>query len=222
MTGYAHNVNRVTIFGSSYGGAEIWSTGFYMGTPGGDAPIPSESSAAAIKAAWQTFFTATGTSISYLWKTEGIKIAHLDKVTAKTVDVPVTSYYTTAIAGQNAGTGYPPQVSVVATLLADNGKGYGGKGRMYLPGVAAGLDGTGHIAPGVNATLATGMANFFAAVNGSTDAPGILVNASQGADREVASGRVNRPVTHIRVGNVYDTQRRRRNALTEVYATDEI
>jgi hypothetical protein len=66
------------------------------------------------------------------------------------------------------------------------------------------------------------MANFFASVNGSTDAPGILVNASQGADREIASGRINRPVTHIRVGNVYDTQRRRRNALTEVYATDEI
>lgn len=219
---YLHNVNRVTLFGSSYGGAEIWSTGFFMASPSQDAPVPSEASAAAIKTAWQTFFTSGQNMFGYLWKTEGVKIAHLDKTTGKTVGVPVTSYYTTAIAGASTGIGFPPQVSLVATLLADNGKGLGGKGRMYLPGIQQGLDATGHVGSPFNQTLATNLASFFNAINGSIDAPGVVVNASQGRDTGLAQGWVNRPVTHVRIGNVYDTQRRRRNALTEIYATDEI
>lgn len=219
---YAHNVNRVTIFGSCFGGQEIWSTGFYMASPGADAPIPSEASAVAIKDAWGTFFGAGANMFGYLWKSEGVKIAHLDKVTGKTSGVPVTSYYSTAPQGASTGIGFPPQISVVATLLADNGKGFGGKGRMYLPGIQQGLDATGRIGSPFNQTLATNLAAMFASINASFDAPGVVVNASQGKDTGLATGMVNRPVTHIRVGNVYDTQRRRRNGFTEIYATDEI
>lgn len=222
MAGYLHHVNRVTFFGSSYGGSEIWSTGCYFGAVDGDSMVPNESMAAILKLAWQDFFTATGSTISYLWKTEGVKIAQLDKATGKTIGVPVTSYYTEAIAGQSGQTGFPPQVSLVATLLADNGKGYGGKGRMFIPGVAISIDGTGHLAPGQNQTIATGLANMFASIAGSVDNPGTLINASQGRDTGLATGMTNRAVTHVRVGNVYDTQRRRRNALVESYATDEI
>lgn len=222
MADYAHNVVRCTIFGSSFGGQEIWSTGFFLGIPDQDVPEPSEASAAAIKTAWQAFFTSGSHMFGYLWKTEGVKLAVLNKIAGKTQGVPVTSYYTTAIQGASTGNGYPPQVSVVATLLADNGKGFGGKGRMYLPGIAQGLDSSGRMGAPFNQTLATGLANFMASVNASMDVPGGVINASQGTDRELLSGRVNRPVTHIRVGNVFDTQRRRRNALTETYATDEI
>jgi hypothetical protein len=219
---YAHNVNRVTIFGSMYGGAEIWSTGFYLGLPDGDAPIPSEASAQAVKDAWATFFGAGANMFSYIWKTEGVKIAHVNKADGKTSGVPVTSYFTTAPEGGSPQIGFPPQVSVVATLLADNGKGLGGKGRMYLPGIAQGLDATGHMGSPFNQTLATNLAGMFDSIAASFDAPGQLINASQGRDTGVAQGWVNRPVTHIRVGNVYDTQRRRRNGLTESYATEEL
>lgn len=219
---FQHRVNRVTLYGSSYGGAEIWTTGFYMGITSADVGAPSEASAAAIKTAWQTFFTATAQTISYLWKTEGVKIAPMlaDGTTVK--DEVVTSPYTTAIQGQSAATGFPPQVSLVATLLADNGRGLAGKGRMYLPGIAASIDGTGHLATGTNQTIATNLKTFMDAVNGSADVPGQLINASHGRAPFTGSTATNRIVTHIRVGNVYDTQRRRRNSLVESYATSQL
>jgi hypothetical protein len=138
------------------------------------------------------------------------------------IDGVVNSPYTTALVGGNAGTGYPPQVSVVATLLADHGRGLAGKGRMYLPGVAVGLDGTGHMAPGTNQDLANRLKTFFDAIQGSFDVDGTLINASHGRAPFTGSTATNRTVTHIRVGNVYDTQRRRRNSLVESYATSEL
>lgn len=219
---YRAKVNRVTIYGSSYGGQEIWTTGFYLGNLDTDVGLPSESTAAAIKTAWQTFFTATAQTISYLWKTEGVKISPMNVDGTTDIDNVVNSPYATAIQGQSAGTGFPPQVSLVATLLADNGRGLAGKGRMYLPGVSVGIDGTGHLAPGSNQTIATNLANFFEELEASMDVQGQLINASHGRAPFLGSTATNRAVTHIRVGNVYDTQRRRRNSLVEAYATSEI
>jgi hypothetical protein len=121
MAGYLHDVNRITIFGSVYSGAEIWSTSFYAGNPSADAAVPNESMAAAVKTAWGTFFGAGANMFGYQWKTEGVKIALLDKATGKNKGVPVTSYYTAAPVGAATGIGFPPQIALVATLLADNG-----------------------------------------------------------------------------------------------------
>jgi hypothetical protein len=93
---------------------------------------------------------------------------------------------------------------------------------MYLPGIQQGLDATGHAGGTFNQTLATNMANMFEEIGSSFDSPGALINASHGRDVGLGAGMVNRPVTHIRVGNVYDTQRRRRNGLVESYATSEL
>jgi uncharacterized protein YqgV (UPF0045/DUF77 family) len=217
--GYAYKVNRVSIFGTSYSGAEEWSTGFFLGNLDSDVATPNEAQCQAVKDAWETFFEANGNSIPYLWKTTGVKIAHI-KLDGKTdLDNVATSYYTPEIVGPNAGTGFPPQISVVATLLAGNGKGLGGKGRMYLPGIALGIDGTGHFPPGSNQGVADRLAAMFNTIEASFDIAGQVINASQGRDTGLFEGKVNRAVTHIRVGNVYDTQRRRRNQLVESYAT---
>jgi len=44
----------------------------------------------------------------------------------------------------------------------------------------------------------------------------ILASAGRGT---AGTGARNEPVTRIRVGNVYDTQRRRRNQLAETYVS---
>lgn len=219
---YAYKVNRVTIFGNSYDGAEEWSTGFFLGQTAADVGTPNEAMAAAIKAAWATFYGAGANMFGYRWKTDGVKIAHL-KTDGKTdLDNVVTSYYTTPVQGASTGIGFPPQVSVVATLLADNGRGLAGKGRMFLPGIQQGLDATGHMGSPFPQTLATNLAAMFATIESSFDVVGQLINASQGRIAIGGTAPLNRDVTHIRVGNVYDTQRRRRNQLTEIYSTDEI
>lgn len=216
---YRAKVNRVTLYGSSFGGQEIWTTGFYLGNTDSDVGVPNESTAAAIKTAWATFCGATDVVMSYMWKTEGVKISHFNADGTTDLDVVVNSPYTTAIEGGSGQIGYPPQVSLVATLLADNGKGLAGKGRMYLPGIAAGLDTTGHIGGTQHQNIANRLAAFFNEVEASIDVQGQVINASHGRAPFTGSTATNRAITHVRVGNVYDTQRRRRNALTESYAT---
>jgi hypothetical protein len=216
---YAHKVVRCTLFGSMYSGAEIWSTGFYMGNEGSDAAEPTEAFADVVLASWQDFFTATNTSISFNWKTHGVKLAlYNEDETTDTANV-VQKTYTTAIAGQNGGAGFPPQVSLVASLLAGLGTQRGDKGRMFIPGVASGLDTTGHATTGYAQTIATNLKTFFDDLNGSFDAPGQLINASHPSSIPSGALPLNKLVTTIKVGNVYDTQRRRRNALAESYAS---
>jgi len=218
---YAHRVNRVTISGQMYGGNEIWTTGFYCGSASGDAPAPTDAAAEMIADEWQTFFTAVGTAISYLWHTNTVKITPISAGGA--IDIPgIKSYsYPAAIVGQSGAAGNPPQVALVATLVADSGVGNGGKGRMFIPGLTAGVDTTGHIPTGTANTVAAGIATFLGNVGASFDAPGLPINA---AKTSVATGTlaINRVLTSVKVGNVYDTQRRRRNALAETYSTDTI
>lgn len=219
---YAHRVNRVSMIGTMYNGGEIWSTSFYAGATGGDAPEPTDAMAEMVADEWQPFFTSTSTVISYLWKTTMIKITPIGA--NGVIDVPkIKTYaYPTAIEGNHTGNGFPPQCSVVATLIADSGVGIGGKGRMYLPGVASGLDNTGHIGTTVAAALASGLATFFSNVGASLDAPGLPINASKGTPTTTGLLAINRVLTTVRVGTVYDTQRRRRNALAENYQSDTI
>lgn len=218
---FAHKVNRVTMSGTMYGGNEVWTTGFWAGSQTADAPAPTAEGAEAIADEWQVFFTATATAISYLWKTDTVKITPYNA--AGTIDVAgIKSYsYPTAIVGQSGGAGNPPQVALVATLIAGNGIGNGGKGRMFIPGLTAGVDTTGHIPTGTANTIAAGLATFFASVNASIDAPGLAINAAKTAPI-TGNLAVNRALTIVKVGNVYDTQRRRRNALAEVYSSDTI
>lgn len=215
---YAHKVVRCTLFGSMYSGAEIWTTGFYYGAPDADAADPSEAAADVILDAWEDFFTATNTSISFNWKTNGVKLALLNTDGSTDTANVVQKTYTTAIAGQNAGSGFPPQVSLVASLLAGLGTQPGDKGRMFIPGVASGLDSTGHATTGYNTTIANNLKTFFDALNSSFEMPGQLINASHPNIVVGGPSPVNKTVTTIKVGNVYDTQRKRRNALAENYA----
>jgi hypothetical protein len=130
--------------------------------------------------------------------------------------------YTTPIAGADVSSGHPPQIALVASLLAGTTKGVGQPGRMYFPGVAASVDPTGHIASSYPISIATTLAAFFAAINGSVDRPGAVINASAGGTGANIAPAVNREITDVKVGNVYDTQRRRRNALVETYSSHAV
>lgn len=219
---FAQRVNRVTMSGSMYAGGEIWTTGFYAGGTGTDAPEPTDAMAEMVADEWQTFFTSVSVKVAYLFKTATIKVTPISA--AGVIDVPkIKSFsYPTAIEGAHTGNGNPPQCSVVATLIADSGVGLAGKGRMYLPGIGSGIDTTGHLATSDANAIASALATFFANVNGSFDNPGLAINASH---RPIVIGDptpINRVLTSVRVGNVFDTQRRRRNALAETYSSDTI
>jgi hypothetical protein len=214
--GFAHSVKRVTIEGISFAGAEEWTTGFYVGLEGGDASNPTTAVADAIRDAWLTFFTSGGSYISNYWNTTRIKVSQLAADGTTFEDNTVYSAYSTLPSGGKSGGSFPPQIAMVATLMSDRSTGIGSKGRMFLPGIWE----TVQVSGGINGTSALSIANnlktFLNAVETAAPASEQIILATHGHKTD-GSGKANVNVTKVRVGTIYDTQRRRRNQLTENY-----
>lgn len=219
---YANAHVKVTIFGTSCGGAEEWSTGFRMGSEdGGSGNFGIGAGFAdALLPLWSTFFTATASKFGSHFQTVGIKCAVILPDGKTDLGNVVTASYATPIAGALGAGIMPPQVALVAQLAAASPVGLGAKGRMYLPGISAAITGaTGKISSTDAASVANGLRTFLDAAESATNSPGYVINASKGRPGVPFTAPVNRRVTQVRVGDVYDTQRRRRNSLTETYST---
>lgn len=120
-----------------------------------------------------------------------------------------------SIPGTAAGN-HPPQTAIVASLRsASPGPKY--RGRMYLPLLSGTVSTTTGLFPSADATSIAGAVKaYLAAVAGLTSWGGagwVPVVVSQTPTGTRAD------VTAVKVGNVFDTQRRRRNKLVESYST---
>lgn len=215
---YAHRVQRVTISGTMFGGAEEWSTGFFLGAEGADAPDASEQAATDILDAWRVFFENGTSYISTAYHTTQVKIAAWDVNGHTEPDQVFYAYPQTELNGSTGVTVLPPQCSLVVTLLSDRPRGKASKGRMYLPGLATmPAAATGKLSAPVVTSIADNLKTFFDALVGDADIPGQLILAAKGTGPLPALTAQNDFVETIRVGDVVDTQRRRRNGLVEVY-----
>jgi hypothetical protein len=100
----------------------------------------------------------------------------------------------------------PFQCATVISLLTASATRHG-RGRFYLPPLAASFLLNGKLNSTAMTTLDTAWTAFFDSLN--TDGVNPVVRNR--------TGHVSTPVTSARVGDVIDTQRRRRNKLTETY-----
>lgn len=110
----------------------------------------------------------------------------------------------------SSGNSMPPQVALVGTLLT-GAPGRSQRGRIYLGGVgSAGITATGRVSTATRDAAALGLAGFYRRVRHVAGAPDafrpVVVSPTLGTARKI---------THVQVGDVYDTQRRRRNKLVE-------
>jgi hypothetical protein len=212
---YAHKVKRLTFSGTCFGGAEIWSTGLFIADPSADVGTASQAEVDAYAARWSTFFGLLANQFSFKYTTTQTKLSVLD--TAGHPD-PLNTVYNTALvtSGGLSNAIFPPQITIVGSLRSTTIHGKATHGRMYLPGIATSIDiTTGKMPSGQVNTLATAFQTF---VNGlNTDSPGTEVVALCSK-----IGAVTQAVTHVEIGDAYDTQRRRRNGLTEVYVNKTI
>lgn len=218
----AQKVVHVTLHGHMLNGGEEWQTGFYVGYADQDAQTPTQAYADLVRDQWAAWMATTGSFISYNYTFTAVKAVLLEKNGKYGSNTPVESFPTSAVAGGYTGGEMPPQVALVATLIGGSGKGLGGKGRMYLPGICAPIDPTGHILNTTCQGIATSLAGIFNQLDSSMDAPGHVINVSRGHKTDLLGvvsydNARNVKVNGVRVGNVYDTQRRRRNALAETY-----
>lgn len=225
---YAFRVNRVQISGTCFAGQEEWSTGFYMGATDADAADPGTIAAAAIGGFWQTFFTNGTSAINQGFKTAHVKVSQLQTDGDVDLDMIDIYDYPTPISGTNTGPPQAPQVTLAVTMTSDYQRGLAAKGRMYLPGINLPIFyNDPHISPTEQNGIATTLKTFFDAVNASSSVPGYIILASKGhkvpgspdPDDYSYSGGRNARVTGLKLGNVYDTQRRRRGDLVEAYVS---
>lgn len=114
-----------------------------------------------------------------------------------------------------------PQASVVISLRTESTLGKGNYGRMYLPHTSLPNEPFTPYASTLSTQQTADAASTFI-----LDCFGVL-NATITADvRPVimsqAAGTPIRGITNVKVGNVTDTQRRRRNQLQETYASSQV
>lgn len=224
MVTFAHSTWKVTLLGTMYGGAEEWSTGFYMGnvTPGDVGQAPTVADCQEVATAWQTFFTTANSDFSNNYLTIGCRIA-LTHEDGK-ADPAGTEYYyfPVPIQGINSNVKYPPQVALAATLTTDKVRGWGSKGRMYLPGISKLVTGDGRMSTTDATTIKTNFRTFINAVNTNNDhGYKVIVNSAAKTTTPTHAAEINE-VTGVRIGTVFDTQRRRRNGLIEQYQSQTL
>jgi hypothetical protein len=220
----AYRTTRVTISGVFLGGLEEWSTGFWIGENDADADLPTQQLADDIRTAWQTWFTSQAAYISNAYTSTLVKLSSVGTDGKSDANDTVYSTFTGNAAGARAEL-LPPQIALVATFQGPQARGLASKGRMYLPGVVRQIGVNGKIDGTTQASMLAAFRTMLQAINASTATDNVLMLASHGQlnrDGTVKVGgraAVNHEVVSVKIGDVYDTQRRRRNGLVEVYQT---
>lgn len=216
-----HRVVRATFSGTMFGGSEIWTTGFHFGWDNKDADPITAQGMADVSAAWEVFFKAASSQVSSQYTYDMLKFAVINNDGHTVADSAQYHAPGTTVVGGGSPAALPPQVSLVASLRNSEPRGLATKGRMYLPGISAGVQATGKLDSFTRDGIATNLKTFFDACYNDADLPGNPVLISVGRGPLHTDGNIRR-VTQIKVGDVYDTQRRRRNALTEAYKTLQV
>lgn len=214
---YPMNVVRVSLEGTCFGANEIWQTGFWLGNPTQHAEAPTIEKAEAIAQAFSQFFTNVTSSITSSYRFTTVRMTYHLALGGIDRDATVIYDLPTPVTGSASGTSQQaPQIATVATLMTALPRGRGSKGRMFLPCNGASVDSTGHISTTVQTNIATNLGAFLGAVDIIGSGQDDVVNVSPLRAIPAFPGRI-QIVLDVRVGNVYDTQRRRRNDIGEQY-----
>lgn len=207
---------RVILQGTVSNNLDIWTMSFAMD------PLSARSQGQLdnIAAATADLFQAA------VWDVAGLSSGisdqtHFTGVRVDDVRSPggVVRQATYTLSTHNQGTSeqpqLPPQCAEVITLLTGD-PGASRRGRMYFPPLAVNaLTGGGQVTAGYLDVLADCMQDFFNDFNADATVAGTAFVASDVLQQLNA-------VTSIRVGSVVDTQRRRRNELTETYESRDL
>lgn len=211
---HQYSFNQVQIIGDCFNSSDIWTTSFSLGSPDSPSADPSMAGAQAIATAWGEFFTTASAGFTNDYRTLAVKYNKMGTDGRQVTDPTIEYVYGTPVVGGNLGAPQPPQCALVMSLRASTSRGLATKGRMYLPSTGHAIGANGHLVPGAAASVLSGFTAFVADVKSSIDVNGTFILTSP-----VGIIGVQNLVTEVAVGDVYDTQRRRRNAFQESYTS---
>lgn len=206
------SVHTLLQFSGTLPGGEVWSFGLRSL---GDSSTTTQAELQAIaddaQAAYSTFHAVSANSMG--------STVLFDLVTARIIStaglttLQAESSPVTPVAGAGA-VAFPNQIATVVTLLTVTA-GRRGRGRVYLASLGGSVASTGRMVTTKRTSLVSTFKTFADAVNVALDTA-ITGDALAVQSQVVPSAAA---VTSIRVGDVYDTQRRRRDSMVESYAS---
>lgn len=125
---------------------------------------------------------------------------------------------TTSGAGNGTGTNHPPQTAIVVSMRS-NTPGQSGRGRFYWPALSVDLDSAFQVFDPSPTAFVTAWQAYLTAIAGIIrDNAGLFpwttVSLAVASTTKLSQAQV----TRLEVGNVLDTQRRRRSGLVEAYS----
>lgn len=209
---YAREHLLVT-FGGKIAGGDIWQCGWRFATASGvSLSWPSGGFLLgpmydAIKTAYVGSFISSGATL------EWIKLAWI-KSDGNYAHDPI-DYLGTATPGNVATLVSGPQDSMCVSLWSGSTVGKGNHGRFYLPWNGVNVDRvTGRF---VLSLIPPIVAHWKTAINAVKGQINNDLGASGPVNLVIMGATTYKPVTQVRIGDVMDTQRRRRNALDEIY-----
>src|SRR6478609_344275 len=209
---------RASILGTTVGG-EVWSvnpvfdpTGEF---PGGVSQTALDAAATAIQniAIPADLKTLLSTALSQI----GCRLEVRDDGNDSLIALSEKT-----LPGNQPGTGTPKmgaQNAVVVSVLTDT-PGARGRGRMYWPAVGATVDSSLRLSAPTTTNVVTAMVTYMQAIESAlaTAFPTIGFNLAVRSKTSHTTPHAAR----LRVGNVIDSQRRRRDSFVESYATATI
>lgn len=198
---------------------ETWQTGHQISDTN-FADLPSQAQVDAISSDWGTAVHASSMNLSDAVIYTGLQVVAI-AADGKWRKNPDGSYMQRSSTSGAPFTGAVAEyrdfpVSSVASLFTTRA-GAHGRGRMYWPLPVEPVFADGHVSDAACANRALAVATTMTAINT------ILASGSYLGEVVVASraGYLSK-VTNVRVGNVHDTQRRRRNGLSETYSVHAV
>lgn len=156
-------------------------------------------------------------SASLFWATySALDFVRIAAVDAAGVEFDPAKQFDDSTPAVGTASNIPAQVSLVMSTRSGSTAGSANFGRMYLPHCFIGMTtGTPRAAAATVATFATACQTFVSGVQADLDA--VVTQSVLPTIMTQIVGGTSKRINQIAVGDIVDTQRRRRNALPEIY-----
>lgn len=217
---YPYDFIKFTFGGALAGNNDIWTCGFHIGKATSDVGVGQflalEDDLPALGALVKTYINSPTMRVPSGASVQWIKLALIGK-DGKYVREPLEYILPTAGNG-GASQGYVPQASTVVTLVSAKFKDPGKYNRFYLPAAPPSGSSGYRLTAQQIADMSAMSANFLGDVHETIyhEADTLTIKAvSQNVSQYY-------DVVYARVGDVFDTQRRRRNKIAENYSDTAI
>lgn len=212
---YPYNFIKVTFGGTVYSGADIWSNGINFGLQNADLEITKadlEGVAQRVSSDIAVWFRSVNAQISNRAQLEWVKVAVIGKDGKYELDADVFDLETPA-SGASTVVNYP-QLTLALTMETMKRRSPGRFARIFPPLNAPVIGTNGRVAQSNAINQRDAFASLLKEMTDQLRVllPGVVspIVASEKTDQHY-------PILTVKVGDVVDTQRSRRNAIKETY-----